>query len=156
MESVKGYLLSVICGAIVCALVGSLTDRKGSAGVLLKLISGVFLIFTVISPIRTLPLEELSLVTEHIRQDAVSASALGQAYSKESMASYIKAETEAYILDKATGLHTSITAEVFLNDQLQPESVLITGPVSDYARFRLETILEADLGIAKENQQWKE
>ena len=156
MASVKGYLLSVICGTIVCSLVGSLTDKKGSMSVLLKLISGLYLVFTVISPVTSLEVDEFSIFTDNLQQKADAIAALGLEYSRESASAYIKAETEAYILDKATVLNASVLAEVSLNEDMQPESVILTGDISDYAQFRLETILEEDLGISKENQQWKE
>lgn len=156
MDSVKSYLLSVICGAIACALVSGLADKKGTIGALMKLITGVFLVFTVISPIASLEIEELSLFTADLQEEAAAAAALGQEISEESLAAYIKEEAEAYILDKATSLNAALTAEVTLGEDLQPESVILSGEISAYAKFRLETILEEDLGISKENQLWNE
>lgn len=156
MESVKRYLLSVICAAIACAIVASMTDKKGAKGSLVKLITGTFLVVTVISPIASLKIEELAIFTADIQEDAASAAAMGQEMAEESMAAYIKAETEAYILDKATTLNAVVTAEVILGEDLNPESVILTGEIAPYARFRLESILTEDLGISKENQQWNE
>lgn len=156
MDSVKQYLLSVICAAIACALVGSLGEKKGTGGALLKLVTGVFLVFTVISPVRSLKLDSLSFLAEDWQSQAAAAAAMGSQASEESLAAYIKAETEAYILDKAAAMELSLTVEVSLNESYLPESAVLTGEISEFARFRMETILEQDLGIAKENQQWNE
>lgn len=156
MDSVKQYLLSVICAAIACGLVSTLSEKSGSGATLMRLITGIFLVFTVIAPIRTLDFDPLSLLTTDLKIQAAEAAAIGQDSGKEAMAAYIKAETEAYILDKATALQVSLDVDVTLDEAHKPHSAVLTGTVSDYIRFRLETILEEDLGISKENQQWNE
>ena len=154
MDSVKQYLLSVICGAMVCAIVSGLTDQKGSKVALLKLITGIFLAFTVISPITRIQLEELTIFTEELQEEASIAAAFGHSVAEESRSGLIKSKMEAYILDKAATLNTSLSVEVILDECFYPESVKLQGNITPYARFRLESILEEELGIAKENQEW--
>ena len=156
MESMKAYLLSVICASVACAIVGSITENKGTNGALMKLISGIFLVFTLISPIASLKIEEISIFTSGLQENAATAAAAGRSISEESMDAIIKAETEAYILDKAAILDALLTVEVSLDTQHRPASVTLCGTVSPYVRNRMESILEEDLGIKKENQQWIE
>ena len=74
----------------------------------------------------------------------------------QAMTELIKEKSQAYILDKAAELDASITADVTISEEELPKplSVVISGQVSPYNRKRLESILETDLGIAKENQVW--
>ena len=68
----------------------------------------------------------------------------------------IKQELEAYILDKAAALDLKIRVNVKLDDHPLPgpESVVIEGTVPPYQKQVLEDILQSELGISKENQQW--
>ena len=156
MDALRDYLLRVICAATACGIVGSIVEKKGSTGVLIKLTSGIFLAFTVISPIAQMELEEMSIFTSDLQEAAASASAYGQAISEESLAAFIKSKTEAYILDKAAVLNVVLTTDITLGPDLRPESVRLRGTVPPYAKYRLEAILEEDLGIVKENQLWIE
>ena len=70
------------------------------------------------------------------------------------MADIIKAETEAYILDKASQLNVELSVEVTIDEENIPTAVTLSGEVSPYARRQLQEIIESDLGIAKENQRW--
>ncbi len=156
MESMKAYLFSVICASVACAIVGSITAGKGTNGALMKLICGIFLVFTMLSPVTSLKMDALSIFTSDLRENAASAAAVGRSITEESMDAIIKSETEAYILDKAAILDAQLTAEVTLDAQHKPASVTLCGTVSPYVRYRMESILEEDLGIKKENQQWIE
>ena len=68
----------------------------------------------------------------------------------------IKQKTQAYILDKAHSFGCNPDVEVTLGDGPSPvpESVRITGEVPFSVRKDLEKLLEQELGISKENQQW--
>lgn len=152
----KEYFLSVICGAILCAIVTALLEKKGTSGVVLKLICGIFLTFTVIRPISTVELQDFTFFTSEISEEAAYASNIGQQHTQETIAAIIKQETEAYILDKAKALGASITAEVTLDDDLLPEMVLLAGHLTSYERHQLSQMMETELGIAKEDQIWNE
>ena len=60
---------------------------------------------------------------------------------------------EAYILDKAKVLGGDITAEVSLNADLIPVFAVIHAE-DQSAKAQLQAILQEDLGIPMENQQW--
>lgn len=152
----KGYFLSVICGAVLCAIVSSLMEKKGASGTVLKLICGVFLTFTVIQPITKVKLDDFAFYTSELTEDARYTSAIGEEQAKSAISAIIKQETEAYILDKASALHGIISVDVTVDGSMLPQSVTITGQLSPYAKLKLSEIMEVDLGIAKENQVWNE
>lgn len=154
MEALREYVLSVVSAAILCGMVCSIAGKKGSTGAILKLITGLILTFTVIHPIAQVKLEELTLFTSDLALEAEAASAMGEEIYEESLAAIIKAETESYILDKAQSLNAVLTVDVRLNAQSVPEEVTVTGQVSPYAKQKLQSIIEAELGVPKERQIW--
>lgn len=152
----KQYILSVICAAVLCGIVADLAEKKGASAKILKLICGVFLSFTVIRPVTEVRLEEFSVFTADISQDAVYAADLGQKYIDNERASIITQEVTAYILEKAADDTEELTVDVVLDGDLIPRRITLTGEISPAERRRLEQIIETDLGIAKEDQNWKE
>ena len=51
METIRQYLLSVICACVIIAIVKAIVGEKASSSGIIKLIAGAFLIFTVIAPV---------------------------------------------------------------------------------------------------------
>lgn len=153
MEMLRQYVISVAAAAMICGVVTSLF-QTGTAKEVVKLICGLFLAFTVLSPVSKLDFSELTDFRFSYSEDAAEAAALGENLAQESMADIIKAETEAYILDKAEALNAVLTVEVTVSEENLPMAVKLSGEVSPYARQQLQAIIQTDLGIAKENQQW--
>lgn len=151
----KEYFLSVICAAILCAVATSLLEKKTGSGKLLKLISGTVLTFTVLAPVAEVKLEDLTFYLEDLSAEGEAVASMGQTQYSAAMASIIKQETEAYILDKARDLQGELTAEVSLDTECIPSSVILAGQISAQGKQELEKIIARDLGIAKEDQQWK-
>ena len=155
MDGVRQYVFTVVAAALLCGILSSIF-HQGKSKELLRILCGIFLTFTVLKPIIgadwTKFLEE-SIIFE---SDAQQAAALGENMARQATAELIKEKCQAYILDKAAELNVSITAEVTVSEEESPKpiSVVISGQISPYSRAKLESILETDLGIAKENQVW--
>ena len=84
------------------------------------------------------------------------AAASGELESRNAIAASIKAQTEAYILDKAASLNATVTAEVVVTEENIPQvdTVRLTGAVAPYARGQLAAWMEQTLGIDREKQIW--
>ena len=65
----------------------------------------------------------------------------------------INEKIEEYILKKASDYSAKLDVEVILENNI-PAIVILDGDISPYAKRQLEAILEKELGITKENQQW--
>lgn len=156
MDSIREYVISIVCAAIITSIVTNIISVKNASNTIIKLICSIFLLFTLLSPLPSLDFSGFSALTDTLYSEAEAMSVLGQSMTEESMARYIKEEAEAYILDKATAFNGQLNVELTLDSKLQPESAVLTGVISPYGKFRLESILEEDLGIAKENQHWNE
>ena len=156
MEGIRQYILSVTAAGILCAVVRSLLPEKALTATIVKFVSGIFLVFVVISPIRNIEIGSLSIYIDTFSQEGKAIAASGEATSADALREIIKTRTEAYILDKAGSLGATLDVEVSLTDAAIPEprEVRLIGAVSPYARAALEDMLEEEFGISKENQTW--
>ena len=155
MEPIREYLLSVTVAAMFCAVARRLLEKKGTPAAMGKLLTGLFMTFTVLSPLTNFSIGPLRDVTEDFRQQAQQAVQEGEEYANSALRQSITERTQAYILDKAESLGADIQVEVMLSNDLYPvpRQVRLSGDVSPYARMQLKKILES-LGISEENQIW--
>ncbi len=154
MEQVREYLLSVTAAAILCGIAMTLVGKQGSISALVKLICGLVLAVTAISPWTKLELLDLSEYTKGLGLEAAAASDDGIAMANAAQEAIITERTEAYILDKATAMGLALSVEVTLTDGVPTQAVL-SGAVSPYERKQLTQYIADELGIPEENQQWK-
>lgn len=156
MEDIRQYLLSVILCTIICAITIHISGKTGMVPSVIKLLTGLFILYTVLSPWSKMRLTDLSSYFSDLKVDASVAVEEGKEASAQYAASIIKSELEAYILDKASSLGLDICVDVIM-DESQPQlphSVKIGGSVSPYAKQRLAQIISDELGIPKENLLW--
>ena len=108
------------------------------------------------APVFRLDLQNIPFPDAILSQDAQSLILEGVDYASQAKARIITQELTAYIQDKASLYGADLTAEITLTQDTTPipASVRLTGTWSGYAKNKLETILEQELGIPKENQQW--
>lgn len=154
MEALRQYIISVVAAALICGIITGLFP-KGAAREVMKLVCGLFLAYTVLRPMAGAELGHLEDLPFSFSSQGEAAAALGTQMAEESLAQFIKEETQAYILDKASKLGLILEADVTLDEENIPVAVTLRGQVSPYDRSRLERMLTQDLAIAKENLQWK-
>lgn len=156
MAAVRQYLISVITAAIFYSILESLLGKKGIPAAIGKLISGLFLVLTIIRPLADIRLEDLRFPISQIQSDGALAVTAGEADTRQALAAGIKQRVESYILDKAAALEADLAVEVILtaSDPPVPAFVRIQGTASPYARAQLSKIISDELGIPKEEQQW--
>ncbi len=157
MSGVVEYLLSVVGAAMVSTMVLRLLEGKGGAASMGKIVVGIFMVLTVLTPITKVRLSDLALLKLDISADAQQLVAEGEANAKKAMEESISAQIEAYILGKAAQYGVILEVEVRLSDDPipVPVSVHLYGNISPYAKALLQNILRDDLGIEKENQIWR-
>lgn len=156
MEQISRYLLGITAAAIICGVGKQLAGDKGSGSAMIKLICGLFLCMSVISPLVELRIRDLTEFIYDLEVDAGYYVSDGELQSQDAMKAIIKTHTEAYILDKAKSFNASVSVTVTLSDTTPyaPCAVEVTGEISPYAKARLSAVLEDDLGIGKEAQKW--
>ena len=156
MGSVRQYLIAVTAAAIICGIAKSLWSEKTVAGSMLRMIAGIIMTLTVLSPVVHLKLSALPELSAELVTQANSAAAIGEEMAAAEINAIIKEQVRAYILDKAAGLGASLDVEVTVaaDGSHRPEEVILRGKISPYAKARLQSMIAEDIQIAKENQQW--
>lgn len=156
MGSVGQYLFAVVCAAIVASLTISVVDNKSAASSLVKVISGLFIVITMLAPLRKFSFIDIADYWENMKMDASAAIANGEQSTKNELIACIAKQTESYILDKASALGLDLSVEVFVgNDEIPiPESVVLSGNASPYAKIKLQDMISGELGIAEANIAW--
>lgn len=156
MESIREYLLSVICAAAICSIALALSDKNCTTGKLIKLISGMIMIAVTISPLANIQLENLSAHISSLQIDGKEAVSVGEDYASKRRKEIITEKVQAYIMDKARALNADISVEVELNEEegFIPASVKITGSISPYCRSILSQDIRQNLGVPEEDQIW--
>ena len=156
MDFVRQYLLSLMASAIICAIVKSVTNEKTFSGGMIRLIAGIIMTLTVLSPVMSLDIGDLPSLTAELTADAEAAAATGKEMADAEMKAIIIRQTQAYILDKAADYGAALVAEVIMpqDGSLKPLGVIISGSASPYAKAQLQKIIADDIQISKENQQW--
>ena len=156
MDNIRQYLLSITAAAVICAIINALSGKKGTTSAVVKLLSGLFLTLSVISPLLNLEHLDFSLFSGDLTEQAASAALQGERMAFDAVGEIIKQRTQAYILDKAASMDLDIEVEVQLDDTDLPKpcAVAIKGTVSPYSREVLSQYIANNLAIAKEDQQW--
>lgn len=146
------YFTSVAASAICVSCI----SRFFKSDKLIKVLGNIFICLTVLGPLvevdlrGMLPeLQVFSQTADTIISDATASAELNQR-------EIIKSRTEAYICDKAASLGCVITASISLSDDepYTPKAVTIEGNISPHAKSELSQIIETDLGIQPEEQEW--
>lgn len=156
MDGIRRYLLTVTAAALVCAIAGTLFDKKSAPAAVIKLLCGLFMTFCVISPCMDLELMDFSAFTGSFSDEAAAAVSDGKSMAFNARADIIKEQTRTYILDKAQTLNLEIDVEVILDssDIPAPCAVILRGAASPYGKEVLGQYIESNLSIPKENITW--
>lgn len=157
MEHISQYILSIVAVAIISSIAITLTEKNTTVTAPIKLLSGIILAITVIKPVTGLNIRSVEDYIGSIQADASAAIADGKSFSVEEESAIIKQNVEAYILDKATelGIAPQISVTLTESDPPVPCAVTLSGSASPYVRNVLQSFIETDLGIPKEQQIWK-
>lgn len=149
MSGVAGYLMRLICSSIVCAIIGAM---DGNSQGIRRLIAGIFMTLTVLSPMGDLDLPSLDL--DGIHAQAQSAVRDGTAQAKEMRESIISEAYTAYIWSKAAEMGLELEIQLELDEEELLRTVVLTGLASPLERQRLTDAIIQDLGVGKEAVTW--
>ena len=152
MRELGQYVVSVSAGAILCGMVLSLGKDSGH-GEIIRLLCGVFLAITALAPLKEVSIPEFSETALIYEFQGEELTALGQTLAEDAMASIIKTEMQAYILDKAAELNLALDAEIIMEKGI-PTGVWLHGMAAPWQIQQMEKLITQELGISKENLQW--
>lgn len=147
-----------LLGISACALLVSFAEQITPVGAVQKIVKftgGLLLILCILQPISNTDLNELSIdLTAYEEAVAVLETELSENRERE-LSDSIAERTQAYIEDKAFALglqvHAAIGTEC-IDGVPFPKDVVLYGKENE----ELSDFIAQELGIAKENQTWKE
>lgn len=154
MDWVRSYVLTVTAAGILCAIVKALTENSGGRR-MLHLTCGVFLVLAALSPFHAMEIAQWNGSFSAYRQEADILRAEAEALAQNQMDDSIQERVEAYIVGKGASLGAELEVAVTIGENHMPEAVCISGDISPYIKSRLESIMEEDLAISKEHQEWR-
>ena len=156
MDFIKEYLLSITTSAIICVLVRRIVAGKGSVAKLIKVITGIFMSVTLISPVIQLNFSNVEDYVTDMSYKADQIAQSGYESAQHELNAIIIERVESYILDEALRLGTDTDVEVKLSQTQppRPEYITIRGTFSPYNKRILMEYIEKNLGIPQENQIW--
>ena len=159
MTETGQYLLGLICLSVICFIALTLTP-EGTPKKAVKLICAAAMLTAVIGPIRDFDFAAYSETVSKYKLDAEKYSDEGKENSLNLNRIYIQEQCEAYILDKAEMqnadiVSVSVEAEWSTNGYFYPVSAEISHRCSSEDKKKLTGIIEAELGIAEEDQHWR-
>ncbi len=156
MDFLRQYLLRLICAALLCAIAGALIGKKGVLGAAIKLVTGIFMVICMVTPLLRISVGNPADFLENITAGADDWVQQGQKDAAQTLEEIIKSKTEAYILDKAKSYGAELSVEVRVDGSELPVpcAVSIRGSISPYGKKQLEKLIVQDLGIALEDQTW--
>ena len=154
---IKEYLLRIVSASIICSIVNVIFQKSTAYGSIIKLLSRIFLIIALLSPLLKLDFSHILDSGDAFSIEAESIIKDGENLSNAALRNSIKEQSEAYILNKATDMNVSLTVEVTVSEDFPPApiSVVLQGRISPNAKSKLSQLIFDDLGISKENQKWK-
>lgn len=155
MEELRRYILSVAAAAALCGILSGLVKNSTASGVF-RILCGAVMAAVVLIPAAGLECPEFVLDMDSFSLAAADAASEGEKISQAAIEDIIKQRTEAYILDKASAMDLQLSVEVMVNGEAIPVPVkaVLSGTIAPYDRQRISDMLEAELGITKENQVW--
>ena len=152
------FLRQWIFGILICALLVGFFEQLPLTGAMQKMVhftGGLLLILSILQPISGIDLGELSFDFAAYEEAVAELEADYTEDRQQMLSSGIAERLRAYIEDKASALGLCVQAVVsteFTDGIPYPKSVTLYGQENE----ALSDWITAELGIAKENQVWKE
>lgn len=153
MQQLGQYVVSITVLALISGFLLALL-QEGAARSFVRLLSGILLIMTAISPLKDVFFPDMTEFTADYLQDGREAAGQGEWIARKERTARIKEALEEYICDKAAALGADLRASVSLDESDAPVSVKLIGTTDEKIRQELQALITKELGIRKENQEW--
>lgn len=157
MNALKNYLLQVTAtGLLVSITLALLPNGRGKK--VAQFCGNLLIVLAVLSPLVTIKSVDFArgFVTSVLEGSGEHPdfSEQGEIWLSER----IKNQCEAYVLDKAAGHGMAVDIEIRLEERDEqypyPKSAIICGKWNEEERQYLQNILEENMGIPPERQEW--
>lgn len=154
--ALRAYLLSIAAAAFLCTIAASLLP-KGNLRNITQFVCGLLLAVTVVKPAAEMDYSLISQAISKVLMQTEQTRTQVTVQNRELVSDIIKQKTEAYILDKAREWNMNVTVEVIMDGSdtyPYPCAVRISGRYTAEQAMRLKTMIERELAIAADRQEW--
>lgn len=158
MQTFHQYIISVVAVCVSCGIIRRLVGDKSASSSAINVLCSVILAITIISPALKINISDLRNYLYGVTAEANMLIESGTSNGTEELREVISSKLGAYVLEKADLYDCNIcTVEVVLSEEQIPTPIglQVIGRFSPFARSKLSEMIETNLGIPKENQQWK-
>jgi len=157
-EALRTWTCAIIGTAAVCSVLLVLTP-EGRVKEVVRLLCGVAVSAAILSPLIDMDYSSFSKGLAEYRLEAESLTASAEEESKNLNRTYIEEKCQAYILDKAAScgvklISVRVRAQWSTDGYWYPVYAEISAQADEIKTDRIKSIIEAELGIPRENQRW--
>ena len=154
---IKSWLIGIVCCAVAVAIADNLMP-KGAVKRVSKLLCGIILLIATVKPLIDIDFSTLSRYMVEYNNAAGQYSADLSEVNERLSKVIIEEQSAAYILDKATSLDMDVTAEVEARrgdgELWYPYEATLSGEYTDAQKNELSELIEAELAIPAQRQNW--
>ena len=159
-EDIRNWVFALTAAALLSSICRSVTP-SGSVKRVVTLVCGLVTVLALVSPVLELDYGGLAGDLYSLRQYAARSSQELEKTNDNLRRSIIEQECAAYILDKAKALgieniSASVKAKWSEDGYWYPVSAEIQADAPEQLRRRLGVSIEAELGIAEDDQIWSD
>ena len=154
MDAIGKYLISITAAAVICSIIRGFSEKLSVSKALVVMITNLFLLVTIISPIRKIRISDISIFPKEMITDGSAYIQEGTKLAEVAKEQIIQKEIEAYILDRAQAIGLRVDVEVLLDETDLPTHIIIQGTASPYMQQQLSNEIQSQLGIEQENLEW--
>lgn len=156
MDQITQYVLMILSASILSSVALQIVGKNSAMAAIIKMLTALFLLLTVVRPVINTELTELSDLFEDIEISADMYVFEGETMANNERKIIIKDRVEAYISDRALFYGVSLDVDVAdINEEtMQPGSVFLRGDISPYTKGLLQKEIANDLGIPEDKQIW--
>lgn len=154
MGEIPGYILSVVCAAVLCGTIGMLFDKKNTVSGAVNMVLGLIMTVVVLKPIINTKPFELDAYWNSLQQEREHVLNEGSEYAKLSQEEFIKEKVESYIVEKTDSLGANVVVDVSLNEENLPVAANFSGSILPYLKLQVEDYVQRNFAIEKECITW--
>ncbi len=159
MSALREWLLGMCAAAMAITLADCLIPA-GAVRKIGKLMGGLVLMITALQPLVGLDYSSLSAAWASYRLEAAGYSAALETENTQLIKIIMEEQTSAYIQDKAAelGIHCTaqVTCQVLEDGTPYPAQAVIQGSLTGQQQEQLRQLIEGDLAIPADEQQYEE
>ena len=156
MDDLREYVLRLTCGALICSVLQELTGTNAASSSIRRIVSALFLVFLVISPLKNMDFSNLRIPEIPYQSQGEHYASQGTFQSEAAFSELISEQYVSYILSRAAELSLLPEVSVSLDQESGvPISVTISCEVTPYEKSKLSEDIHRDLGIERSSIHWK-